>query len=221
MKTLTWFLVASFVHGATCFLQGFLPRNHGVVQVSDLRRSFVQSISLIRVLPRNVCLRSSLNESNNSLENINDGDSNFSLLSDDVIMIIGLSSIKSIDDAMESMRSYIRKYPFSVVLPVQPLNYLPSETGVDVTFLRKKTQGKGSKDGGMAFDVIPSEINDESSNDSTERCRFQLIGKRVTEGQSISKVFSEKTVVNSIVKSLDGDQDDVGVRVESIFHRWL
>ena len=144
---------------------------------------------------------------------------NVAPLSDDVIMIVDCSSILEKDKAIDALRLYLHRFPFAVVLPVQPMSYLPSETGVMVTFLRKKTQEKGSIDGGMIFDVVGDD--DDSTFESSERCRFQLIGKRNTDGQSVSKMFSEKLVVQTMLKRLDGDQDYLGLRVESIFHRWL
>ena len=87
-------------------------------------------------------LLSSADDSCDDVENI-------APLSDDVIMIVDCSSILDINEAIDSLRMYLRRYPFAAILPVQPLNYIPSETGVNVIFLRKKTQEKGSVDGGI------------------------------------------------------------------------
>mmetsp|Transcript_10736 Transcript_10736/g.14004 ORF Transcript_10736/g.14004 Transcript_10736/m.14004 type:complete len:210 (+) Transcript_10736:161-790(+) len=143
------------------------------------------------------------------------------LLADDVILKVDCSSISPLDEAVESTKKYLRSFPFAAVLPVQPLNYLPSDGGVKVTFLRKKTQEKGSVDGGLCFDVLEGDKPSLENETDDSRSRFQIVGKRITDGQTVSKIFSEKLVVQSIIKSLSGEQDELKVRVESVFHRWL
>ena len=88
---------------------------------------------------------------------------------------------------------YVASFPFSAVLPVQPLTYTPRDDGrgVDVTFLRKKTQEKGSVDGGMTF-LLSS--NGEGGID--------ILARRNSEGQVISKVFSEGMVIKAFVSGL-------------------
>jgi hypothetical protein len=55
----------------------------------------------------------------------------------------------------EILLNYTRSFPFAAVLPVQPLTYLPTADGVEVTFLRKKTETKPANDGGIRFFVEP------------------------------------------------------------------
>ena len=117
---------------------------------------------------------------------------------------------------------YVASFPFSAVLPVQPLTYTPRDDGrgVDVTFLRKKTQEKGSVDGGMTFLLS---LNGEGE--------IVILATRNSEGQVISKVFSEGMVIKAFVSGLWGEEGGrVGlgyeelmdiVSVESVIHKWM
>lgn len=130
-------------------------------------------------------------------------------------------------NCMERLKIYLRSFPFSAVLPVQPLQYLPSDDGVDVTFLRKKTQEKGSMDGGITISVKKCEHDDDDA-----RNRILVTARRNSEGQTISKIFSEKLVILALVDSFIGGnnvpegiaierQRKLGITVNSIFHKWL
>jgi len=139
----------------------------------------------------------------------------------DILLRMGLSSVNG-KEALENTKKFLCKFPFAAVLPVQPLQYLPSENGVQITFLRKKTKEKGSEDGGMMFDVFLFPQEEEEENVLEDgRERLKIIGRRKTEGQTVTKIFSEKMVVQAIVKGLGDEQDLLGVRVESVFHQWL
>lgn len=124
-----------------------------------------------------------------------------------------------IQDALAQVQSYIQSFPFAVILPVQPMQYLPThDDGVDVLFLRKKTQQKGSVDGGMRFFITPDDDN----------AAVQVLVKRNSQGQVVSKMFSEKLIIQALVKAFAGEEDEripVAptdlVLVESIFHKWL
>ena len=129
----------------------------------------------------------------------------------------GISESESID----LLRSYIASFPFSAVLPVQPLTYLPrvDGNGVDVSFLRKKTPEKGSIDGGIEFLI--------SSKDG----RINLVAMRNAEGQTVSKVFTEGLIIKSFVSGIYGDEDGrtgIGrdellskLSVETVLHKWM
>mmetsp|Transcript_7190 Transcript_7190/g.10740 ORF Transcript_7190/g.10740 Transcript_7190/m.10740 type:complete len:230 (-) Transcript_7190:43-732(-) len=146
------------------------------------------------------------------------------LLPEEILLKVDFSSILDTESALEKLRTYLRKFPFSAVLPVQPLTYLPSDNGVKVTFLRKKTAEKGSEDGGLILDALADNdlpVSTVAEDDDAKRSRFKLIVTRNSDGQTVSKFFSEKQVVQALVKSLGGDQDEIGLRVESVFHRWL
>jgi hypothetical protein len=120
--------------------------------------------------------------------------------------------------AMERMSRYCQSFPFAAVLPVQPLQYLPTaDGGVDVRFMRKKTAEKGSVDGGIRFFV--SEKKDGS---------ISVSAKRNSQGQTVSKVFSEKLVIQTFIKRVTGEElektspapTDV-VTLASQFHKWM
>lgn len=129
-------------------------------------------------------------------------------------------------DVLPKVEKYVRSFPFAAVLPVQPLKYLPTDDGVAVTFLRKKTKEKGSMDGGLRFFVLPN-TSDKNGDD------LEIVVKRNSEGQTVGKIFSEKLVVLAFVKSFTG-KDEEGkeltandpptkelVKVESVFHKWM
>lgn len=111
----------------------------------------------------------------------------------------------------------MQAFPFSAVLPVQPLQYLPTHDGVDVLFLRKKTAEKGSEDGGMRFYAS-----------SSPEGGVDLEIKRNSKGQTVSKMFSEKLVVKAFCDGIAGKQDaKTGdapvdfVSISSMFHQWM
>ena len=117
------------------------------------------------------------------------------------------------------VQKYTQGFPFAAVLPVQPLQYLPTaEGGVELLFLRKKTKEKGSIDGGMKFSVKPG----------IDSSHIEIVVKRNSEGQTISKLFTEKLVVSAYCSGIKGEEDerfgkspsDI-VAIESIFHRWM
>ena len=159
----------------------------------------------------------SSDESNNELETVN----NRELLLQLHISINHDNSNNAVD-IMEKIRTYLRSFPFAAILPVQPLTYVPSDNGVDVTFLRKKTQEKGSVDGGILIGVNMVQNDDEALSDSSmNNCALCLIAKRNSDGQVVQKVFSEKIVVMQLLKGIDKKQTDLGFQVESVFHRWM
>ena len=123
------------------------------------------------------------------------------------------------DLALAKVQQYTQSFPFSAILPVQPLSYLPThEGGVDVLFLRKKTDEKGSVDGGMRFFVTSSQENGG----------VEVQVKRNSKGQSVGKVFTEKLVVQAYCDGISGnDETRTGsaplefVSVSSVFHKWM
>ena len=123
------------------------------------------------------------------------------------------------DVALAQVQQYTQSFPFAAVLPVQPLQYLPThDGGVDVLFLRKKTQTKGSVDGGLRFFVLPA----------SEGGGIEVEVKRNSKGQSVAKLFTEKLVVQAYCDGITGkDEARTGkaptdyVAVSSVFHKWL
>jgi hypothetical protein len=123
----------------------------------------------------------------------------------------------TIDEALERVSKYTCAFPFAAVLPVQPLTYLPTtDGGVEVTFLRKKTQEKGSIDGGIRFFI------------GKERDGIEIVAKRNSDGQTVSKMFSEKQVVQAYVKGISGEEvEKTGeppidvISLDSVFHKWM
>lgn len=138
------------------------------------------------------------------------------------------------NNALESVRSYTKSFPFAAVLPVQPLTYLPIDLPdgtptLKVTFLRKKTAEKGSQDGGIMFTSRLVSEEDYSDSEGLENysLRIELQAKRIKEGQTIPKVFSEKQICLAFIKGLsEGKGQEIlaeggGVVVDSVFHIWM
>ena len=141
-----------------------------------------------------------------------DNDANKQRINDELLLQMNLSIQNTNDDVMEEMRTFLRSFPFAAILPVQPLTYVPSDDGVKVTFLRKKTQEKGSVDGGIRIGVNFADDNNAS---------LCLIATRNAEGQAVQKVFSEKIIIIELVKRIDSLQTDLDFQIESVFHRWM
>mmetsp|Transcript_2338 Transcript_2338/g.3412 ORF Transcript_2338/g.3412 Transcript_2338/m.3412 type:complete len:220 (-) Transcript_2338:1150-1809(-) len=139
-------------------------------------------------------------------------------------------------EALTAVQAHVRSFPFAAVLPVQPLQYLPTDDGVEVTFLRKKTKEKGSFDGGIRFFVEllqdeedPHGVNNEQDGISSV---IRISAKRNSVGQTVRKIFSEKLVVKAFVASFTGNNGDCQVFVDpskiakvvafqSMFHKWM
>mmetsp|Transcript_15739 Transcript_15739/g.19188 ORF Transcript_15739/g.19188 Transcript_15739/m.19188 type:complete len:228 (-) Transcript_15739:992-1675(-) len=148
---------------------------------------------------------------------------------EEVLMKISLSIKEGYKDRifLPLIQHYMTSFPFAAILPVQPLTYKPREDdmGVTVSFLRKKTQEKGSLDGGIEFKMSLNEI-DESK-------QMEIVARRNSEGQVISKVFSEGMIIKAFVDSLSDECESKGkvgighdkvmeiFTVESIFHKWM
>ena len=152
---------------------------------------------------------------------------------EEVLLRMNLSIKAGIDPdaAIEALRGFAKGFPFAAVLPVQPLTYLPSATGVKVTFLRKKTEEKGSQDGGMDFsieftDVASPDDDDEIGIGTLAGRRIRLRATRISEGQTVSKMFSEKMVVTEFVKRINLATESPSalgnvVSMDSYFHKWM
>lgn len=58
--------------------------------------------------------------------------------------------------------------------------------------------------------------------------RIRVVATRVSEGQTVSKMFSEKLIVTEFVKSISGgdperSSEDLSklVSIDSVFHKWM
>ena len=159
------------------------------------------------------------------------------------LLVMNLSPLPDVscEDCLSRISQYIRSFPFAAVLPVQPLQALPTDDGgLELKFLRKKTETKSGLDGGVRFFV---HLQDEKKDDVIE-----VVIKRNSEGQTIPKMFAEKLIIQSFVKGMalgsDSGNDDgrssdepsspVKVpntriesptkdmaKMESVFHKWL
>ena len=94
---------------------------------------------------------------------------------------------------------------------------------VEVQFLRKKTPERGSIDGGIRFYIQPvlqsdgenyyNKDDDDDKDDNTDNFdsdplrqhrMIELIAKRNSQGQVITKIFAEKLIITNFVASFLG-----------------
>ena len=131
----------------------------------------------------------------------------------------------------------VNYYHFSsrVNLCILPIIYTPivkmpdGNPAVRVSFLRKPTAEKGGTDGGILFSssLVSEEDCDEDGILDNYKQSIQLSAWRITKGQTVSKYFSEKQIVQSFVKGLSEDRGEQllresgNVEVESVFHLWM
>jgi hypothetical protein len=191
------------------------------------------------------CLSSSKN-SEECEENANNKLDTYDWDQEETLMVINLTPqpSKMVEQCLQHVSHYVQSFPFAAVLPVQPLQYLPTaDGGVDLKFLRKKTDVKSGMDGGIRFFVRSV---DGKNNDIDEEVNktIQIIAKRNSRGQSISKMFAEKLVVQAFVKGIsegaslkEGSATDATVTTTiktkmdsptremviliSLFHKWM
>lgn len=142
---------------------------------------------------------------------------------EETLLRLNLSVLDSSNDeeALFAVQNFLQSFPFAVVLPVQPMNYFPTlEGGVDLLFMRKKTQEKGSIDGGVKIYITPT----------LDGTTIEVVMKRNSNGQTVSKQFSEKLIVQALVKAFGGGEDADDrippaplhlVTVDSVFYPWL
>ena len=145
---------------------------------------------------------------------------------------------------LPAVQKYVQSFAFAAVLPVQPLQYLPTDDGgVEVTFLRKKTKEKGSVDGGLRFFILEDKppatavMGSDDEPDETDaavppKAGLEIVVKRNSEGQTCGKMFAEKLVILAFCDSFLGKDRDgkysshdppthEWVTVESVFHQWM
>lgn len=141
---------------------------------------------------------------------------------------------------LSKITDYTQSFPFAALLPVQPLQYLPTQDGgVEIKFLRKKTQTKSGTDGGVRFFVSNGKDNNNSKT-------INITVKRCSKGQTISKMFTEKLLIQGFLNGIksgtenngDGMNNDSSAvdkfpktriesptkrlaDIESIYHKWM
>ena len=113
---------------------------------------------------------------------------------------------------LEAMVDWLMKRGWASVLPMQPMFWQPLSPapphGVLLNFRRKPTSDKDGIDGGMRFTVAAGE---DSESDGV------LLVTRVSEGQTISKHFSERALVRKVVQDLDQLPAEAG-NVTAVVH---
>lgn len=167
---------------------------------------------------------------------------------DEILLRLNLQVLESADSerAFAAVSKYCQSFPFAVVLPVQPLQYLPTPSGgVEVKFLRKKTEMKSGVDGGIQFEVatvddVSTGFNEDEEDEpdniddtvdpgvppDTGTILIQVTARRNAEGQVIRKHMAEKLVVTSFVAGITGEKalgnpPEGLVQLKSVFHKWM
>jgi hypothetical protein len=59
-----------------------------------------------------------------------------------------------------------------------------------------------------------------------ERTKISLVASRISKGQTVPKIFSEKQIVLAFIKGLDEERGremlkKANLHVASIFHQWM
>ena len=108
------------------------------------------------------------------------------------------------------METWLMQRPFAAALPIQPMLVKPLHpqppAGIQITFRRKPSSEKGGTDGGLRCTVACSEVDgDESSDESGV-----LLVTRISEGQTISKAFSERALIKRLLTDLATLPEDCG-----------
>jgi len=137
-----------------------------------------------------------------------------------------------LNELEQTVQKFCQSFPFSAILPVQPLTYIPitsasyqqdddnphtsGQTGVEIRFLRKKQPDKPSTDGGIGFFIrqraLPVPPEDEDDDDDEIYVEeevpllttpvIEIMAKRMSYGQTIEKTFAEKLIVTKFVEAL-------------------
>ena len=112
----------------------------------------------------------------------------------------------------EAMVEWLMRRGWASVLPMQPMFWQPLSPappqGVLLNFRRKPTSEKDGIDGGMRFTVAAGEDGERDG---------VLLVTRVSEGQTISKHFSERALVRKVVQDLAKLPADAG-SVSAVLH---
>ena len=122
------------------------------------------------------------------------------------------------EHALEGIQRYIQSFPYAVILPSQPLLYLPtSDGGVDVKFFQSQHEpGIPKLSGGIRLFL-------QQDGD-----RIVVTAKRDDRGRVDDRLAEEKLVVTKLIAGLTGSDDDGlhhvpsnTVCIESIYHKWM
>jgi len=124
----------------------------------------------------------------------------------------------------QNVREWARRFSYAAALPVQPLFTRETPRGLELIFRKKPTKERGGEDGGLRIEVIVDsatwdshrwpgatrgtgddsrsrspEVGRKGGAEAEDAPRCTLVVSRIAEGQDISKVFSEKIIVNKLV----------------------
>ena len=214
---------------------------------------------------------SSINNNIDNNDNDDDDDSTIEQYShEETLLVMNLRPKQhdgdgiSYEECLSQISQYIQSFPFVALLPVQPLQYVPTKDGgVEIKFLRKKTVTKSGIEGGVRFfvriinlqeqqqqrdndyDTTTTTTTNGKDNDIGNRNKNNIIevtAKRNSEGQTISKMFTEKLLIQGFVSGMteyDGENKNNSgpadtviktriesptksiANIESIFHKWM
>lgn len=113
----------------------------------------------------------------------------------------------------EKFAVWLQRRGFAAVLPIQPMLVQPLEEplcGLQLTFRRKPNSEKGGQDGGLRFtlsDNAPELDDGEGPGDDSDGL---LLVTRISEGQYVEKLLSERRILQKVVADLERLPDDCG-----------
>jgi hypothetical protein len=120
----------------------------------------------------------------------------------------------------EILMNYTRSFPFAAVLPVQPLTYLPTPDGVEVTFLRKKTETKPTNDGGIRFTVQP--LAPSSSSSAAGAAASTSAGARQdSAGSPVSLASGAFSAAERASRATAGEPEDSAAAQAAAARAWM
>uniref|UniRef100_A0A7S0L9D0 PDZ domain-containing protein n=1 Tax=Coccolithus braarudii TaxID=221442 RepID=A0A7S0L9D0_9EUKA len=126
-------------------------------------------------------------------------------LAADVLLKVTLARCDS-----HGLQQWLLRRPFASALPVQPMLVLPIKDppplGIDLTFRRKPTMDKSSSEGGLRFAVSAPGDGEAGVVDGDGI----LLVTRVSSGQSIGKGFSERVLIEMLLRELQRLPGEVG-----------
>mmetsp|Transcript_27348 Transcript_27348/g.45598 ORF Transcript_27348/g.45598 Transcript_27348/m.45598 type:complete len:162 (+) Transcript_27348:85-570(+) len=109
------------------------------------------------------------------------------------------------------LRDWLLRRPFASALPMQPMLVKQmadrNPLGVELTFCRKPSSEKGGTDGGLRFAVS---FDDELDASLDAKLPGVLLVTRISDGQHIAKHFSERILVQMLLKDLASLPVEIG-----------
>jgi hypothetical protein len=204
--------------GRTSCIYAFVPSSVGTT-------TFTMTTSFSKFPSRSTCLFSSSNnhddrDSSSAANGKNDSGSNSNNWDqEETLLAMHLSPLpgKSLRDSLTRISEYAQSFPFAAVLPVQPLHYLPTEDGgVELKFLRKKTDIKSGVDGGIRFFIRPRQRRrqgDDNDNSDEDDDNSNYDGTESNGNRSSDEDGGTESSDNRSSSIINSNNSDMGIEI--------